>query len=547
MILSGLMSAAHAQSLRSAQPSRSDAAGAQSSSTPSSGSSSSGSSSSGLTSGGSPSSSPFSETGLRRSDPGVDSYNPLPSTPESITPIRPNRPFSSTNYGKPRKLPDKRLTYKGRPKTNLHGLPALVPYPGSPQARRPPDPIAFPPPPPPTVAQQPGIPRKKRPVLEETPYAPIGVNVGSLRLKPFVEVSGGYDTNPNRTANSNSPKGSTLIRGDAGLVAQSDWSRHSLSADIKAGYSRYTSTPEADRPDGAGTVNLRLDATRDTTLNFDLRGALATQRPGTPGLPTSLNGRPLVATYGASAGVAQKFGRLEASVTGLADRTSYQDGRLNNGGTVPLSGNSYNAYGLRGRLGYELTPGVIPFVEITADTRVRDVAIDSAGFARNSTGLIAKAGSSFELSRTLTGQVSAGYAQRKYEDARLQSLSGPAIDAALVWTATPLTTVTLRGTTDFFETTLANASGVISRRGQIDVSHALLRNLTIGATASLTNNRYRGANISENFYVAGLKAEYSLTRSIVVKGSYTHERLKSSVPGADYTANVFLVGLRLQR
>jgi hypothetical protein len=547
MILSGVISAVHisaplAQSSQDAQQAPSGTDSAPISAAAAGAPATSYGSSSGTASGSS------SDTGLRSSDPGIDNYNQLPNTPESITPLRRNVPFSSTNYGKPRKMLDKRLVYKGRPKTLLRGaLPPLVPYPGSPQAKRPVDPIASPPPPPPTVAQQPAIPRKKRPILEETPYAPTGVDVGSLRLTPFVEVSGGYDTNPNRTADSNSPKGSPLIRGDVGLAAQSNWSNHSLSADIKAGYSRYTATPEADRPDGSGTVKLRLDATRDTTLNFELRGALTTQRPGTPGLPTSLDGRPLVATYGASAGATQKLGRLEVTVTGLADRTSYQDGRLLNGTSAGLSANNYNTYGLRGRVGYELTPGITPFVEVTADTRVRDNAIDSSGFARNSNGVKAVAGSTFELSRTLTGTVSAGYAQRKYEDSRLPQLGGPAIDASLVWTATPLTTVTLRGTTDFIETTLANASGAISRTGQIEISHALLRNLTIGMTASLTNNQYRGVDLSENYYAAGLKAEYSLTRSIVVKGSYTYERLKSSVAGSDYTANVFMLGLRLQR
>jgi hypothetical protein len=548
MILSGVISAAHVSTAYAqSQPSDSDdtptASAPSSSSTPSASSSASPPDSS---SGASPRSSP--DTGLRSSDPGVDNYNQLPNTPDSITPPRPKVPFSATNYGKPRKMPDKRLVYKGRPKTLLRGaLPPLVPYPGSAQAKRPVDPIASPPPPPPTVAQQPAIARKKRPILEETPYAPTGVDVGSLRLTPFVEVSGGYDTNPNRGADVNSPKGSSLIRTDVGVAAQSNWSNHSLSADIKAGYSRYTATPEADRPDGSGTVKLRLDATRDTTLNFELRGALTTQRPGTPGLPTSLDGRPLVATYGASAGATQKLGRLEVTVTGLADRTSYQDGRLINGTSAGLSAANYNAYGLRGRVGYELTPGITPFVEVTADTRVRDMAIDPSGFARNSNGVKAVAGSTFELSRTLTGTVSAGYAQRKYDDARLPNLGGPAIDASLVWTATPLTTVTLRGTTDFIETTLANASGAISRTGQIEISHALLRNLTIGATASLSNNQYRGVDITENYYGAGLKAEYSLTRSIAVKGSYNYERLKSSVPGSDYTANVFMLGLRLQR
>lgn len=459
----------------------------------------------------------------------------------------PPGPFTSTNYGKPRKMPDKRLAYKGRPKTATRPLPTLVPYPGSPQAKRPVDPIAYPPPPQANYAQQPGIPRKKPPVVDPTPYAPLGIDVGSLRLKPFVETSGGYDSNPNRTANVNSPKGSTLLRLDAGVQAQSNWANHELRADIRGGYSRFTTSPEANRPDGTGTVNLRVDATRDTQLNFELRGSLTTQRPGTPGLPTSLEGRPLVATYGASSGITQKFGRLEASITGLVDRVHYEDGRLNNGTPVRLSDNNYNTYGLRGRLAYELTPGIIPFAEVTVDTRKRDKPIDDSGFARNSNGVLARLGSTFEFTRTLTGQISGGYGQRKYDDARLPNLNGPAIDASLIWTATPLTTVTLRGTTNFFETTLAGASGAISRTGSVEVSHALLRNLTIGMTASLTNNQYRGVSLNENYYTAGLKAEYSLTRSIVIKGSYTFERLHSSQVGADYTANVFLLGLRFQR
>lgn len=466
-----------------------------------------------------------------------------------VTPAarRPVGPFTSTNYGRPRQQPDKRLNYKGRRKPPARPLPALVPYPGSPMAKRPVDPIANPPPPPPNYAQVPTIARKKPPIVDPAPYAPLGIDVGSLRLKPFVETSAGYDTNPNRTADVNSPKGSTLLRFDAGLQAQSNWSNHELRADIKGGYSRYSKVPEADRPDGTGTVNLRVDATRDTALNFELRGSLTTQRPGTPGLPTSLQGRPLVASYGASSGITQKLGRLEASVTALADRVQYEDGRLNNGTRVPLSDNNYNTYGLRGRLAYEITPGIIPFAEVTVDTRKRDKPIDDSGYARNSNGILARLGSSFEFSQMLTGQISGGYGNRKYDDTRLPSLSGPAIDASLIWTATPLTTVTLRGTTNFFETTLAGASGAISRTGSVEVSHALLRNLTIGMTASLTNNQYRGVSLNENYYTAGLKAEYSLTRSIVIKGSYTYERLKSSQLGADYTANVFLLGLRLQR
>jgi len=282
-------------------------------------------------------------------------------------------------------------------------------------------------------------------------------------------------------------------------------------------------------------------------IDLELRGTLTTQRPGSPEVNAAVVGRPAIASFGATAGVRQRIGRLELRASILADRTQYEDGKLTNGNVLRLSRDNYTATGLRGRLSYEVTPGISPFAEITVDTRRRDEAIDASGFARNSTGISARAGSTFEISRVLTGEISGGYATRKYNDARLASLGGATLDASLVWAATPLTTVTLRAQTSLNETTIAGAAGSVSRTGTVQIDHALLRNFNLGAVSVWQNNNYRGISLSENILTGTLCADYSLARSIVVRGSYTHTRLKSSQAGSDYTANVFLLGLRLQR
>jgi len=51
----------------------------------------------------------------------------------------------------------------------------------------------------------------------------------------------------------------------------------------------------------------------------------------------------------------------------------------------------------------------------------------------------------------------------------------------------------------------------------------------------------------ENGYTAGVRLDYKITRSIAFHASYSHERLGSNEAGDDYTANVFLVGLRFQQ
>jgi hypothetical protein len=42
------------------------------------------------------------------------------------------------------------------------------------------------------------------------------------------------------------------------------------------------------------------------------------------------------------------------------------------------------------------------------------------------------------------------------------------------------------------------------------------------------------------------KAEYHLTRSIVLNATLSHQRLKSTIKGSDYTQDVALLGLRFQ-
>ncbi len=474
----------------------------------------------------------------------------METTPGSAGPLdaAPNSP-GKPNYGKPVLPQDPRLKYRGRPKTPAHALPPLIPYPTSSQGRQKPvqpqGPIASEPVPPPTIAEIPIIPRKAPPKVDQDPFAPVGVGVGSLRLVPYVETNTGYADNPN---NSPTPTGgSWMLRGETGVAVASDWSRHSLTGSAELGYDKFFSQPGADRPDAQGKLDLRIDVTRDISADFEVRGALTTQAPGTPGIGQSVTNRPLVITTGATAGGTDNIGNLALGLHGTIDRTVNANGALSNGAIVDLANGNYTAFGVQPRIAYQITPGIIPFVEGTVDTRVRDQALDLSGFARDSNGVSARFGTTFELSRILTGQIAAGYAERSYADARMQSISAPTLDASLVWTATPLTTATLKAATTIAETTVANSSGTVNHTGSLELTHALMRNFTIGAVGSIGFNDYRGVNLHETTYSASLKMAYNLTRSIVVNGSFTHDRLISTAPGSDYTANVFLLGLKLQR
>jgi hypothetical protein len=176
-----------------------------------------------------------------------------------------------------------------------------------------------------------------------------------------------------------------------------------------------------------------------------------------------------------------------------------------------------------------------------------DQRLDQNGFERSSNGLSGRAGATYQVTSLITREASAGYGERKYQDPRLSNLTGPLVDASLIYTPTPLTKVTLRGTTSFDETNVSGASGAVARRLTLEISHALLRNVTLTALGTFQNTQYRGITLDEKYFNGTLRAEYNLTRTVAVRASYTFEKLKSTSAGGDYTANVFLVGLRFQR
>ena len=491
-------------------------------------------------------------TGLRGTSADNGLAAPAAGAPlsDALAPSVSNVP-GAPNYGKPVPPRNPKLGYRGQAKTAARPLPPLIPYPTSSQGRQKPvPPIGQPvpdPQPAPTIAAAPIILRKPPPKVETDPFAPIGIDagVGGLRLVPYVEVDTGYASNPN--ASPTPTGGSWLLRGETGAAIASDWSRHQLTGALELGYNKYFSQPNADRPDGQGKFDLKIDVTRDFSTDFEIRGVLTTQAPGTPGIGSSVVNRPLVATVGATGGGTDNLGNLALGLHGTIDRTIEQNGATSSGAIIDLANGNYTAFGLQPRIAYQLTPGVIPFVEATVDTRKRDEQLDLAGFARDSNGLSARFGTTFELSRILTGQAAVGYAERTYADRRLQSVSAPTIDASLVWTATPLTTATLKAATTINETTVTNSAGGVNHTGSLEIDHALMRNLMITAVGSIGVTNYSGVNLTETTYSTGLKAVYNITRSIAVTGNFTHDRLVSTAPGSDYTANVFLLGLKLQR
>lgn len=249
------------------------------------------------------------------------------------------------------------------------------------------------------------------------------MHAGSFLLYPAIELIGGYDSNPGRTSG---PKGAWLYTIAPEVQAQSNWSRHELKGELRGSYTGYSpdTEPTLSRPYLNGRLDGRVDVTKLTRIDLDTRILVSTDNPGSPNLQAGLARLPVYTTYGGYAGIGQKFSRFDLSLKGDIERTAYQDSTLTDGTSASNADRNYNQYGAILRAGYETMPDVMPYVEVSMDTRRHDTLVDINGYERDSKGIAVRVGSSFNLRGTLTGEISVGYAQRTYEDSRLDKLSG---------------------------------------------------------------------------------------------------------------------------
>jgi hypothetical protein len=415
------------------------------------------------------------------------------------------------------------------PQLSRRGAPVI-----DPPTLGPPSPVVLPP---------------RRLAADPAPFDALGLRAGTFLFRPAVELTGGYDSNP---PHATPPKGSSEFIVAPEVIVRSDWERHALNADIRGTYTAFGesfpgSPARLDRPTLDSRLTGRIDASSADRVNLEGRLLVSTDNPGSPNIQAGLKRLPIVTTFGGTLGYAHDFNRLEIAAAATADRSVYQDSALTDGTTFSNDDRNFDQFGGTLRGSYELMPGVKPFVEAALDTRIHDIAIDRTGAHRDSDGRTLRAGTTFRLSGKLTGEAALGETTRSYEDPSLPRLSGPVFDAALIYAATPLTTMKLTARSTVGELVQPGASGVLYRDFGLEIDHDFRRWLTGTVKLGFGADSYVGVDRFDHRYTAGASLTYKLTRTVQLKGEFRHDWLRSTVTGVNYDANIALATVRLQR
>jgi hypothetical protein len=231
---------------------------------------------------------------------------------------------------------------------------------------------------------------------------------------------------------------------------------------------------------------------------------IATDNPGSPNLAAQLLRLPPNFDLGGTLGVVQTFNRLAVTVKGTFDRNTYYNSVLPDGETSSNGDRNFNQWAGIMRVGYELDPGLRPFIEIQEDERHHDLQFDRNGLERSSVGTTGKIGAVVDLFGSVTGEMAVGYTQRDYKDPTLPNIAGTIVNGALIWQATPLTTAKFNASSQVYETILAGTTGTLTRDVNLQVDHAFLLWLIGTLKAGYGTDDYVGSTLSDRrYFLAG--------------------------------------------
>jgi len=379
---------------------------------------------------------------------------------------------------------------------------------------------------------------------DPSPYAPLGLRLGSFEVFPSIEQGIGWTSN---AANTQGGESATFSETTLRLDARSDWGRHAATLNGTGTYRRSIAGAPISDIEGNLDAQLRLDLLNDFSaiagLGYDIRPESAYA----PGAIGGVANRPNRHVLTGTAGLARDAGLARFSATARVNRTMYDDADLIDGNTVSQRERNSTLGTLSLRGGYAISPALRPFVEGEIGRRYQDVRVDSQSFERSANRFALRGGLELDMGEKLSGEVAAGWLMERPDDDNLAAISGLDLRGNVNWSPVRGTIVTLNGSTSVEGATSAGDGGTFLYSTNLSVTRELRANLTGSALLGADYRLYLGSSQ----YDLTLRGEASLTwwlnRYAGLVGRVRHEQFTSNQPGRESRQTSVYLGLRAQR
>ena len=377
-----------------------------------------------------------------------------------------------------------------------------------------------------------------------TDDAPTGLSIGTLTLRPTLDQKVIHESvryGSTRTSRNYSQT-------TASATLQSDWSRHSLNVDGTGTWQKNISGVGTESPSANLDARLNLDLLDDFSALLGAGYSYSQESRTDPNAISGASTQAGIHELRASVGLQKSLGILRGT-TGLeVTRKLYSDATLPDGTKIVVDDRNTVGAELTTRLGYELSPALIPFVEASLGREKYDQRVDSTGAERSSNTYGIRVGAEVDLGEKLSGEFSGGYVLRKLDDRNLADISGFTADGDLNWSPSRGTDINLGLATTLESATVAGQSGAIVYELDSTLSQQIRSNVVarLGASASFRDYDSGSGRKNQRSYGLSTGLTWSINRYLDFEADASYERTRE--PGAtdEETARIG-VGLKLRR
>ena len=411
------------------------------------------------------------------------------------------------------------------------------------------------------------------PVAPRTPQerpselAPIGLRLGDFFWFPRAELDEAYNSNIFATNTKPTYDFITALTPSFDLV--SNFPRNSLNLRAASLFQVYADHPAQNTQDGLVTADGTLDVTAGSYLYGTAQAAHQHISYGSPNSPGNIAQPVTYWDYAATAGYVQQGRRFSYSVDIGVTAAQYNSAQLVGGGVLPQSTQDGTASSAAVTGSYEIIPDYLGYIRVggslfdywhTAPAPAAGVPETRPNFSTYR----ADVGLQILPRHLISGAAYVGYLVQNFASSGLGSTSTPDYGGQLVWSITPLTTITLSGLLTFNTGTpgvgVASAgigvpsgtflpsagSSYLAKVFTATASHQLIRNLQLILTASYENDSYQGITRTDNVFFVDAGVRYQMNRNLFLGSDFSHYERTSTVSGLSFNQSILTLRVGTQ-
>lgn len=370
-----------------------------------------------------------------------------------------------------------------------------------------------------------------------------GIRLGTFILKPSLSQGIGTERNKSGATSTSRTYSQTGFRGSL----TSDWSRHQLTIDTDGVYQRNISGSGEPEPAFRVGADLRLDLADDTVANLRAGYDFRRESSSDPNAVAGAEAQSGVHGFTGGASLTRDFGLIRGTAGLDLRREVYGAARLANGTELSLSDRDNIEGTLTGRIGYELSPALIPYLEASVGRAVYDERRDSLGYARDSRTVGGRVGVEVDLGEKLRGDLGVGYKHTTFEDSRLAAIGAATVDGAVMWSPQRGTDLRLGFATSIEPSTAAGQGGYVSYETNAELAHELRDNLVARLSSAYTwRDMPTALGPDQHIYRVGAGLTWDINRWLALTGDVSYELTKQA-RAADTGVTRAGIGLVLRR